>query len=127
MADLSRHLGQDLHWVATVHQNTAHPHVHLLLAGTGERLINDGRSGRILLRHDEYAVLRESGDRHARELAREERGPEEAIRTELDLLVAGMARMLVQEIGEEGPQNYKHLAERHEQRGAPGRDATRGR
>jgi type IV secretory pathway VirD2 relaxase len=127
MTDLSRHLGQELHWVAAVHQNTAHPHVHLLLAGTGERLINDGRSGRILLRPDEHAVLRESGDRHARELAREERGLEEAIRTELDLLVAGMARVLVQEIGEEGPQSHKHLAERHEQRGAPGRDATRGR
>src|SRR5690242_14184092 len=29
MADLARHLGQELHWVAVAHRNTAHSHVHL--------------------------------------------------------------------------------------------------
>ena len=127
MADLSRHLGQDLHWVAAAHRNTGHPHVHLLVAGTGERLIDDGRSPRVLLRPEEYAVLRESGDRHGREMAREDRDLEEAGRDELDLLLAGLVRAVAQELGDEGAQTHKHLAEAHERRGAPGRDATRGR
>ena len=127
MADLSRHLGQQLHWVAAAHHNTAHPHVHLLLAGTGERLIEDGRSGRIHLRPDEYGVLRESGDRHARELAREERGPEETVRAEMELMLASLAPALGHELADEGVQTHKHLIEQHERRGAPGRDATRGR
>ncbi|MDP9372346.1 MAG: relaxase/mobilization nuclease domain-containing protein [Chloroflexota bacterium] len=29
--------GQTLHWVATEHRNTTHPHVHVILAGSGER------------------------------------------------------------------------------------------
>jgi hypothetical protein len=127
MADLSRHLGQELHWVAAAHHNTTHPHVHLLLAGTGERLIDDGRSPRILLRPDEYVVLREVGDRHAREREREERGPEESVRAEMGLIVAGLARALGQEMADGGVQTYKHLVEQHERRGAPGRDATWGR
>lgn len=81
MADLSRHLGQDLHWVAVAHRNTAHPHVHLLLAGTGERLPGGGRSLPVFLAADEYAVLRVAGDRHARDLVREERDLEEAVRS----------------------------------------------
>lgn len=127
IADLSAHLNQELHWVAVVHRNTAHPHVHLLLAGEGERLIDDGRAPHILLRADEYAVLRESGERRARELAREERGPEEAVRAELVALLAGLPRALAHELADDGVQTHKHLIEHHEQRGAPGRDAMRGR
>ena len=128
MTDLSRHLGQELHWVAVAHHNTAHSHVHLLLAGTGERLA-DGvrRSLPVYLRPDQYALLRESGDQHARELALDERDLEEAVRSEWASLVVGMARALGQELSDEGFQTHKHLVEQQERRGAPGRDATRGR
>jgi hypothetical protein len=127
MADLSRHLGQELHWVAAGHHNTAHPHVHLLLASTGERLPGGGRALPVLLGTDAYAVLRDAGDRHVRDLAGADRDLAEAIRTELDRQVAGLARVLAQEIGDEGFQGHKHLVEQYERRGAPGRDATRGR
>jgi hypothetical protein len=127
MADLSRHLGQELHWVAVAHRNTAHPHIHLLLAGTGERLPGGGRALPVFLATDEYAVLRAAGDRHGHELAREERDLEETVRTELDLLVAGLMRAVARELADEGMQTHKHLIDEHERRGAPGRDATRGR
>ena len=128
MADLSRHLGQELHWVAVAHHNTAHPHVHLLLAGTGERLVRGGgRALPVLLRTEEYAVLRDSGDRHTRELVRDERDFEDAVHRELELMVAGLAHVLGQEPADEGVQSHKHLAEQHKNRGASGRDATRGR
>src|SRR5690242_10867417 len=35
MNDLQRHLKTELHWCAVVHQNTDHPHVHIVLRGTG--------------------------------------------------------------------------------------------
>jgi hypothetical protein len=128
MADLSRHVGQEMHWVAVGHRNTVHPHVHLLLAGTGERLAGaPGRALPVLLHPEQYAVLRESGDRHARELARDERGLEEAIREELDVMLAGLVRALGRELADDGVQTHKHLVEQHERRGAPGPDATRGR
>jgi hypothetical protein len=128
MGDLSRHLGQELHWVAVAHRNTAHPHVHLLLASTGERLAaGAGRALPVLLHPEEYAVLRESGDWHVRELALDERDLEEAVRSELASMVAGLARAFGQELEDDGVQTRKHLIEQHERRGAPGRDATRGR
>jgi hypothetical protein len=127
MADLARHLGQELHWVAAAHHNTAYPHVHLLLAGTGERLPGGGRALPVRLGPDAYNVVRDAGDRHGRDLARADRDLAEAIRTELDLLAAGLARALAQEPGDDGFEVHKHLAEQHERRGAPGRDATRGR
>ena len=128
MADLSRHLGQDLHWVAVAHHNTDHPHAHILLAGTGARLgEGDGRPLPVRLHPEEYGVLRESGDRHAREMARDERNLDVAVRYELDSMVAGLARALGHELADEGIQTHKHLIEQHEKRGAPGRDATRGR
>jgi hypothetical protein len=123
MADLSRHLGQELHWVAVVHHNTAHPHVHLLLAGTGERLPGGGRALPVFLAADEYAMLRAAGDRHGRDLIREERDLEDAVRAEMDALVHAVAR----ELADEGTQTHKHLIDEHAQRGAPGRDAMRGR
>ncbi|MBA3825755.1 MAG: hypothetical protein H0X24_17885 [Ktedonobacterales bacterium] len=43
MADLGARLGKDLHWVATKHANTAHPHIHLVVAGLGET--QAGRTG----------------------------------------------------------------------------------
>jgi hypothetical protein len=128
MADLSRHLGQELHWVAVVHRNTGHPHVHLLLAGTCERLAGGHEQAfPVLLYPEQYGVLRESGDWHARELVRDERELDESVRAELGSMVAGLARALGQELADDGVQTHKHLVEQHERRGAPGRDATRGR
>jgi hypothetical protein len=128
MGDLSRHLGQDLHWVAVAHRNTAHPHVHLLLAGTAEHLTGvAGRALPVLLRLQDYGVLRESGDRHTRELAQGERDLEEAVRAELESMAVGLARALSQEFADEGVQTHKQLVEQHARRGAPGRDATRMR
>jgi hypothetical protein len=114
--------------VAVAHRNTTHPHVHLLLAATAERLPGGGRAFPVFLATDEYAVLRESGDRHGRALAHEERDLEEAVRAEMDALLAGLMRALAHELADEDQQTHKHL--RHQQedrRGAPGRDATRGR
>jgi hypothetical protein len=37
MGELEHDKGQTLHWVAVEHRNTAHPHVHVLLCGGGER------------------------------------------------------------------------------------------
>lgn len=127
MADLSQHLGQDLHWVAVIHRNTGHPHVHLLLAGAGRRHIDDGRSPNVLLRRAEYALLRAAGDRHARDLAQDGRTRADAVHAELDLLAAGLAWALARELADEGTQSHKHLREEPEQRGAPGPGATRGR
>jgi hypothetical protein len=128
MADLSRHLGQELHWAAVAHRNTAHPHVHVLVAGTAEGLASEsGRALPVLLRPEEYAVLRESGDRHAYELVRHESGLEDAVRTELASLAPGLARAVGWELTAEGFQSNKHLLEQHDRRGAPGRDATPAR
>jgi len=127
LADLSRHLHQDLHWVAVVHRNTAHPHVHVLVAGRGERLSGEGRAAAVLLRPDEYEVLRESGDHHGRDLARAECSLDEAIRTELDREMTGLLRTLADALADEGIQTHKHLLGQGERRGPPGRDATRGR
>ena len=102
LADLSRHLGQELHWVAAAHRNTAHPHVHLLLAGTGERV----RGGRVVAHSlcgpEEYALLRESGDRHGREMVREDHELEETMRAEMDFMLAGLARAVAQELSGRG-------------------------
>jgi hypothetical protein len=128
MADLSRHLGQELHWVAVTHRNTAHPHVHVLVAATGERLAGDRRRPTpVLLRSEEYAVLRASGDRHAYDLARHERDLDDAVHAELALLAPGLARALGREGTDDGVQTQKHLVDEHERRGAPGRDATPAR
>jgi hypothetical protein len=71
MDDLADQLDQELHWVAVVHRNTEHPHVHILIAGGGER---DGELRPVVLRREHYTLLRASGDRgaaHLRELGRE--------------------------------------------------------
>jgi len=57
MADLGRRLGLELTWCATVHQNTDNPHVHIVLAGDGQRA--DGRVVQARLYRPHYDYLRE--------------------------------------------------------------------
>ena len=63
MSDLEDRLGMELHWYAVSHQNTDHPHVHVVLAGAGE----DHETGElepVKLYQDDYQLLRESGREH---------------------------------------------------------------
>lgn len=60
---LAREKGQALHWVAVEHRNTAHPHVHVVLCGGGER---DGQAAEVRLGRADYATLREEGAAHCR-------------------------------------------------------------
>jgi hypothetical protein len=102
LTDLARRRGQELYWVAVAHRNTAHPHVHVLVGGTGTRRRGLARPADLILRPDDYALLRAAGDRHGREAARAERSLEEVIRAELDREVAGLLRALADALTEEG-------------------------
>jgi len=62
MDDLGRRLGLKLTWCATVHQNTDHPHVHIVLAGDGERADGQVVQARLYTPHYEY--LRERAQWH---------------------------------------------------------------
>jgi len=62
MDDLGRRVGLQLTWCATVHQNTDHPHVHIVLAGDGERA--DGRAVQVRLYTPHYEFLRERAEWH---------------------------------------------------------------
>jgi hypothetical protein len=64
MADLERHLGTDLHWYATIHQNTDNPHVHVVLRGTGENCAT-GNSQSVELTPVEFKIIKESGRNHS--------------------------------------------------------------
>ncbi len=72
MRDLEDYKGQALHWYAVKHQNTDDPHVHVIIAGSGE----DWRTGRpraVKLYtgerapggRDDFAFLRERGREHS--------------------------------------------------------------
>lgn len=63
MADLQKKQGKELHWYAVRHRNTQHDHVHVVLAGSGEKA--DGRMGVIKLMQPDLALLRESGRTHS--------------------------------------------------------------
>jgi len=62
MDDLERRVGLQLTWCATVHQNTDHPHVHIVLAGDGQRA--DGRAVQVRLYTPHYDFLRERAQWH---------------------------------------------------------------
>ncbi len=64
MSDLEERQGKDLHWYAVVHENTDHPHVHVVLAGAGEDL-ETGKQQPIKLYQEEYVFLREAGHDHS--------------------------------------------------------------
>jgi len=62
MGDLERRTGLQLTWCATVHENTDHPHAHIVLAGDGER--DGGRSVQVRLYTPDYEFLRERAQWH---------------------------------------------------------------
>lgn len=60
LRDLERFKGLELHWYAVKHSNTDDPHIHVVLAGSGENMTN-GRRQAVLLHTQDYAFLRERG------------------------------------------------------------------
>lgn len=60
MRDLESFKGQELHWYAVKHSNTDDPHVHIVLAGSGERK-DTGKPKSVELYPKDYAFLRERG------------------------------------------------------------------
>lgn len=64
MRDLEQHVGKDLHWYAVEHQNTDHPHVHVVVAGAGENH-HTGKVEPVKLYSRDYEFLRESGREHS--------------------------------------------------------------
>ena len=66
MGELERDKGQRLHWVAVEHRNTAHPHVHVVLAGGA----GDGRPRELRLDRADHARIKEDGLDYCRLAAR---------------------------------------------------------
>ena len=64
MRDLEVFKRQELHWYAVKHSNTDDPHVHIVLAGSGERFTN-GRPQAVKMYAQDYAFLRERGREHS--------------------------------------------------------------
>ncbi len=70
MQDLSEKQGKHLHWYAVQHQNTEYHHVHIVIAGAGEKF-ETGQCETIFLRPDDYTFLKERGREHS-ELAHQQ-------------------------------------------------------
>ncbi len=68
MAELERDKGRTLHWVAVEHRNTAHPHVHIVLAGGAEG--PDGRARELRLDRGDHRQIKEDGETYCRLAAR---------------------------------------------------------
>jgi type IV secretory pathway VirD2 relaxase len=64
MHDLEEHQGKDLHWYGVYHNNTEHPHVHVVIAGAGENY-ETGADEPIKLYKGDYEYLRESAREHS--------------------------------------------------------------
>jgi type IV secretory pathway VirD2 relaxase len=64
MADLEERQGKELHWFAVKHENTDDPHVHVVLAGSGENL-ETGKTEQVRMYTPDYQFLRESGQAHS--------------------------------------------------------------
>ena len=69
MAELEKHKGQALHWFAVEHRNTDHHHVHVMIAGTGERE-GDGATRGVKLTREDYTSMREDGREYCRMMGR---------------------------------------------------------
>jgi hypothetical protein len=67
LRELERDKGLALHWVAVEHRNTAHPHVHVVLCGGGERA---GRVREVWLDRGDHARIKEDGQDYCRLVAR---------------------------------------------------------
>ncbi len=59
---------QALHWVAVIHRNTDNPHVHVVIAGTGERHA-DGATRGVKITKEDYAILKEESRQYCRVMA----------------------------------------------------------
>ncbi len=66
MRELARDKGLTLHWVAVEHRNTAHPHVHIVLAGGA----GDGQLRELRLDRADHARIKEDGLDYCRLTAR---------------------------------------------------------
>jgi hypothetical protein len=64
MADLEETQQKELHWYAVQHQNTEHPHVHVVVAGAGYDW-ETGEQETVKLTRQDYEQLRESGRDHS--------------------------------------------------------------
>jgi len=69
MAQLEHQKGQRLHWFAVEHRNTDHHHVHVMIAGAGEREL-DGAMRSVKLTKEDYASMREEGQEYCRMICR---------------------------------------------------------
>ncbi len=69
LAELEHEKGQRLHWIAVEHRNTSHHHVHVMIAGTGERE-SDGATRGVKLTKEDYASMREDGREYCRMMNR---------------------------------------------------------
>lgn len=63
MSDLEKRLGKSLNWYATHHQNTAHPHMHVILRGTGTD--REGRAVPVTLNPQDFKFIRDKGREHS--------------------------------------------------------------
>jgi len=77
MGELEKTQGLVLHWIATEHHNTDHPHVHVLLCGGGQD--REGRTREVRLDREDHACLREYGREYGRTKARERVGWERTL------------------------------------------------
>ena len=75
LRQLEHEKGAALHWVAVEHHNTAHPHVHILLAGGGDRAGDDGaRRVEVRLDRADHARVKADARAYCREEARDRDG-----------------------------------------------------
>lgn len=64
MTDLEKRLGKSLNWYAMHHHNTDHPHMHIVLQGTG--IDHDtGRVAPVALNPQDFKFLKEKGREHS--------------------------------------------------------------
>ncbi len=60
MEEYGRHLGLDLRWVAAVHGNVWHPHVHVMIAG-GASVRATGKTKGVRIGTADHAALKQIG------------------------------------------------------------------
>jgi hypothetical protein len=70
MRDLEEKQGKTLHWYAVQHRNTDHYHVHVVIAGAGERF-DTGEREAVILRPDDYTFLKERGKAYSHQAHRQ--------------------------------------------------------